>query len=118
MKKVVFIGGTSYSGSTFLDLMLSNADNGFSCGEVSAFFRPFRSHHLDPKCSCGDPTCCIWEKIGRYGERGVYEGIFKEMPHIDFVVDSSKNPLWIKDQIKNLRDSEVEIINILSWVFP
>ena len=37
-KKVIFIGGSSYSGSTFLDMMLSSGDNGFTAGEVSALF--------------------------------------------------------------------------------
>ena len=51
-KKVVFIGGSSYSGSTFLDMILStNGDNGFFADEVSAFYL-YRSHHINPECRC------------------------------------------------------------------
>jgi len=36
-RKVIFIGGSSYSGSTLLDMMLSSGDNGFSA--VNVFFK-------------------------------------------------------------------------------
>ncbi len=117
-KKVVFIGGTSYSGSTLLDMMLSNADNGFSCGEVHALFRPYRPHHVNPKCVCGASNCDIWKRLRKYGERRLYVGIFKEMPHLEFIVDSSKDSLWIKDQTLNLDESNIEIHNILIWKTP
>ena len=45
MKQVIFVGSTSYSGSTFFDMTLGNDPTGFSCGEVYAFFHPFRPHH-------------------------------------------------------------------------
>ena len=57
MKKVIFIGGTSYSGSTFFDMILANDPKGFSCGEVNALFNPYRPHHTDPLCGCGDINC-------------------------------------------------------------
>lgn len=56
-KKVIFIGGTSYSDSTFLDMILANDPSGFSCGEVLALFHPTRSYHIDPLCGCGDRDC-------------------------------------------------------------
>ena len=45
--QVIFITGTSYSASTLLDMILSNDKNGFSLGEVNAFFRPYRKHHIE-----------------------------------------------------------------------
>ena len=64
-KKVIFVGGTSFSGSTFLDMMLANGEEGFSAGEVYALFYPYRPGHINPQCCCGDPSCTIWKDIKR-----------------------------------------------------
>ena len=101
-----------------LDIMLSNAANGFSCGEVHALFHPFNPYHIDPECTCGISNCNIWDKIKAYGEKRLYEGIFTEMPDIDFIVDSSKQPLWIRDQTANLSGSDIAVENLLIWKTP
>jgi hypothetical protein len=114
-KKVIFIGGSSYSGSTMLDMMLSNTKSGFSVGEVYAMFRPFRPHHFKPLCGCGDLGCKLWVKIKDKGENNLYQSIFEEFPEIDYIVDSSKDPLWINQQINNLSRQEISAYNILIW---
>ena len=81
-----------------IDLMLANGEEGFSCGEVAAYFRPWRSYHYNPPCGCGNPKCEFWQNIDAYGESKVYEAIFNQNPKVNFIVDSSKDLSWIYDQ--------------------
>jgi hypothetical protein len=118
MKKVIFVGGTSYSGSTFFDMTLGNDPAGFSIGEAYAYFYPFRSHHLRPVCSCGDTDCGFWSSMRSVDPRNLYGEIFRRLPHIDFIVDSSKHPLWIRQASRNLAEQGVETRNILIWKDP
>ena len=118
MKKVIFVGGTAYSGSTFLDMILANSPHGFSCGEVSALFWPYRRHHIDYKCSCGDPHCEVWETVKEAGATNLYQRTFEIFPDIDFIVDSSKDPLWIADRTEDLAGSGIQVKNILIWKSP
>lgn len=117
-KKVIFIGGTSFSGSTLLDLMLSNSNDAFSCGEINALFYPYASHHLSPKCGCGNPQCTIWQQIQKFGEKRLYESIFRQFPSVSTIVDSSKDPLWIRDQTKRLEYQGLDVRQILIWKSP
>ena len=109
---------TSYSGSTFLDMILANDPRGFSCGEVHALFRPFRPHHLNPSCGCGRAGCPIWRTVKKLGVRHLYRSIFGLLPEIDFIVDSSKDPLWIDRQARYLRADGFTCKNILIWKSP
>jgi len=118
LKEVIFVGGTSYSGSTFLDMILANDPKGFSCGEVYALFHPFRPHHIHPICGCGDENCRIWSHILKNGEKHLYNTIFDMFPHIEFIVDSSKNPFWIKQQTKNIEGKGIRITNLLIYKTP
>jgi hypothetical protein len=118
MKKVIFIGGTSYSGSTFFDMILANSPKGLSCGEVSALFNPYRPHHVDPLCGCGDPSCDIWARARDAGEEYLYDYLFERFPHLEFIVDSSKSPLWIERQTKRCRARGIDVANILIWKSP
>jgi hypothetical protein len=115
MKKVVFIGGSSHSGSTLLDLMLSNNSSVFSIGEVNSLFHPTKSHHINPICGCGNVACNEWLGIKDLGEKQLYETIFNRHPEIDTIVDSSKSVAWIKDQIVNLESKNIKIVNLLIW---
>jgi hypothetical protein len=118
MKKVIFIGGTSYSGSTFFDMILANDSRGFSCGEVHALFHPYREHHYAPLCGCGDKNCKIWDRVKADGERNVYRTIFELNPHVNFIVDSSKDPFWVSRQIEYLQEDNIESRNLLIWKTP
>lgn len=118
MKKVIFIGGSSYSGTTMLDMILSNDPEGFSCGEIHALFYPYRKHHKKPTCGCGDSNCMIWENIKKQGVKNCYRAIFQLFPQITFIIDSSKNPLWIKYQMKQLQQQNISYKNILIWKHP
>lgn len=118
MKQVIFIGGASFSGTTFLNLMLANAPDAFSCGEVSAYFRPYKTKYLEADCTCGNPNCSIWPQLREGGESKLYENIFKMFPHINTIVDSSKDALWIKDMSRHLRQSGIKCTNLLIWKTP
>lgn len=117
-RKVIFIGGSSYSGSTMLDMMLANSDQGFSAGEVHALFRPFRPHHFNPVCGCGDTSCQLWDTVKENGEILLYETIFNLLPNVSYIVDSSKDPWWILRQARRLFQQGVEIHNLLIWKEP
>lgn len=118
MKKVIFIGGTSYSGSTFLGMTLANQDNGLAVGEIMHVFRPTMPHHVNRLCGCGDPGCDFWERIRAYQERDLYQGIFDLFSQVDYVVDTSKDPVWIADQTQTLRRYGFQPINLLIWKDP
>jgi hypothetical protein len=118
MKKVIFIGGTSYSGSTILDMIIANDVNGFSTGEVHALFWPYRRKHLRPLCGCGKKDCTLWDSIKLEGEKKVYKTIFKQNQNLNFIVDSSKDPNWIYQQSKNLLRQNIEVKNLLIWKTP
>lgn len=117
-KKVIFVGGTAYSGSTFFHMMLGNDPAGFACGEVRWSFHPHRPDHVDRLCSCGNPNCWIWRTVLKDGEKKVYESIFDAFPEVSFIVDSSKNPYWIHDQSNYLRSQGFETSHVLLWKSP
>lgn len=118
MKQVVFIGGSSHSGSTMLDLMLSNHPECFSAGEVQSLFRPLKPHHIDPICGCGVKGCNVWKDIHAKGEKNLYENIFSKYPEIDTIVDSSKSITWIYDQNRFLADRNIKIYHFVIWKDP
>jgi hypothetical protein len=117
-KMVIFIGGTAFSGSTFFDLILSNDPAGFSCGEVRALFNPSQPYHLNPVCGCGIKGCNLWQQVLKGGVENIYTNIFNLLPNIAFIVDSSKDPYWIRSQSKNLIAREIECKHILIWKSP
>ena len=114
-RTVVFVGGTSYSGSTMLDMMLANDDDALSCGEVYAIFHPFRRHHLnlDQLASTID-----WPAIKRAGAKHLYHNLFDRFPSCRLIVDSSKSPIWISERTADLQAAGIKTKNILIWKTP
>ncbi|MHC4179030.1 MAG: hypothetical protein ACYSWU_16065, partial [Planctomycetota bacterium] len=117
-KTVIFVGGTSYSGSTFFDMTLANDPEGFSCGEVSALFFPYRPHHIEPDCGCSDSDCSIWRRLLGNGYADFFPAIFERLPEVDFIVDSSKDVFWIAKQLKALRKHGIRAKHVLIWKDP
>lgn len=119
-RKVFLITGTGRSGSTLLDLMLGNDEKGLSVGEMHALFRPWRPHHLlkNRGCFCDDKSCQFWSTMREKGERKVYSNIFNKFQEIDFIVDSSKKPLWLKDQLAYSTRKDYQLIPILIYKTP
>ena len=72
--KVVFIAGSSYSGSTMLGLVLGSDETAFYCGEIKQYMRRRNlkqrqalGHHF---CTCGEryEACSFWTSVhSRYG---------------------------------------------------
>jgi len=116
-KKVIFVGGTSYSGSTFFHLTLANDPKGFGVGEVKHLFRPTKERHTRTTwaCGCGDPNCSLWGRVKKNGEAHLYESIFEIHPEVDFIVDASKNVVWIDDQINYLSRQGIEVKTAVIW---
>lgn len=116
-KKVIFVGGTRFSGSTFFHLTLANDPKGFAVGEVKSLFRPTRAHHRRSvrSCQCGDPACDMWDRVEKNGMDHLYESIFDIYPEVDFIIDSNKDILWTQHQASRLAQQGIEVKLILIW---
>lgn len=103
-KRVFFVAGTSYSGSTLLDLILANDVKAISVGEIEALFHPVKEHHLEKiKALRSDE---LWSRKLREGVGNLYNDLHDTLG-VEIIVDSSKNPAWIRFHIERL-PSEVE----------
>lgn len=117
MKKILInICGTARSGSTMVDLMLGNDPRAFSLGEVYAWFRPFRAHHFNIICSCGQNNC-PWEKLKTLKENEFYQKCF-ELLDVDTLVDSSKNLPWVIDNNIWAEENGITVRNVLLFKDP
>jgi hypothetical protein len=117
MGTLVNICGTGYCGSTMLDLMLGNGPGAFSCGEVSAWFRPYRKHHFKINCSCGQAPCPGWEKLKNSPADRFHATVIRKMA-VDFVIDSSKDLCWVLDANKWAVLSDLKVFNVIIWKHP
>jgi hypothetical protein len=116
-KKVIFVGGTSYSGSTFFHLTLANDPAGFGAGEIRHLFRPTKERFVRGTwtCGCGDPACTLWERIKQRGEANLYDSIFELNPEVEFIVDASKNVVWVDEQSERLAQRGYEVHHVVIW---
>jgi hypothetical protein len=101
MKTVIFVGGSSYSGSTLLDLMLANAPDGFSCGEVSQMFHPYKKHHFNLVCGCGNSDCTLWSEVKQAGADKLYDTIFETFRMLITLLIRAKIPCGFMKEPKN-----------------
>lgn len=85
---------------------------------MMALFHPERTHHIDPICGCGIKKCPEWVGIKKAGKRNVYQNIFNRHPEINTIVDSGKDPAWIKEQIANLNGQDIEVKHLVIWKTP
>ena len=111
-KKVILIGGTSYSGSTMLDMIIANDPKGISTGELFNLFNPSKDIHIN------DYDKDFWEQYRKKGYRHVYKNIFKQNPSKSFIVDSSKFIPWLKDQSNRAHLDNYDVYNILIYKTP
>jgi len=117
MQTLVNVCGASRSGSTMLDVMLGNGTGAFSTGEVYALFRPWRKHHRAPVCACGRTPCPVWEKIGNVPEKEFHR-IVCETLEKSFVIDSSKDLIWLLDNQTWARKSGMRVFNLVLYKPP
>ncbi len=113
-KTVIMVCSPSRSGSTMMDLMLGNAPNAFSLGEVHAHYRPWRNHHFHSECMCGQADCPVRKSLIQHPARNIHAAVFEEQ-QVDWVIDSSKNLVWLLDVNKWLRSRPVRIIHLLLY---
>lgn len=115
MKKLIFIGGTARSGSTLLDLIISNDPKAMSLGEIHALFHPTRKHHFEEIKRVSQSQ--IWKKILKEGKKNLYANLIKYYPDVDIFIDSSKSTFWYKFHMKNKKD-DYDIRNVLIYKTP
>lgn len=115
-KRVIFIAGSSYSGSTILNLILANDPKGMSLGEVRSLMHPYRKHHFTLREEFRSDS--RWKKIIDDGANKMYQNLFELFPEIDFFIDSSKDPLWIHRQSKMLKKEGYETNVVLIYKSP
>lgn len=110
--------GTSYSGTTMLDLMLGNGPDAFSCGEVHALFRPFRTSHRQlAGLLRGDDPSSPWARIGPVDE-ALFHVRVAEALGVEVVVDSSKDLVWLVDSHRWAARSGLRVANVVIWKYP
>jgi hypothetical protein len=115
---VVFVTGIGRSGSTLLDLMLGNGRTAFSAGELYALFRPFRPHHrLQDGCFCDQSECTFWWEMKAGGEATIYSNLFDKL-RVRTVIDSSKHPLWLSDQLKYSVRRNYSVVPLIIYKSP
>lgn len=118
MTKIVQVLGPARSGTTITHLMIGNAPDAFACGEVYAFFRPWRTYHFKPICSCGlDYDKCIWRKFEGINERYFYRYLSEHLG-IEWIVDESKRLDWVLDSQQWAKENDMGIYNILMFKEP
>ena len=117
-KQIILIGGLSRSGSTMFDLMLGNDPNGFSCGEVYAWFRKRKPHHHFIDCPCGQDPCPKWDIISKYKEENFHRKTLRNLS-LDFIIDSSKNAPWLRSINQYYKDNnDFQVVNFLIYKQP
>jgi hypothetical protein len=117
-KMVVFVAGTAYSGSTLLAMILGNDPMGFSCGEPRNYLNPTQPYHPTLECGCKNESCTLWNEVRRAGSNRLYETIFTKYPEVEFIVDSSKNPFWIRNHTLKLTLTGIDVKTVLIWKSP
>ena len=100
-----------------LDLMLGNTPDAFSCGEVCAWFRPWRTSHFEIRCPCGAIPCPAWKKLSHVPESQFHATVFRELG-VKFVIDSSKEECWLIDTQQWAAVNGITVFNLLLWKNP
>lgn len=118
MRRILFVGGTSFSGSTLLDMTLAHDATGFSCGELYAYLCPPTRDHVTAGCGCGDSACDVWSEVRRAPLDAPYAPLFARDESLQFVVDSSKKVSWLWHQARAARTRGERIDHVLVYKSP
>lgn len=117
MGTLINVCGADRSGTTMLDLMLGNSADAFSCGEVYAWFRPWRKHHFDIDCDCGKKPCPIWSKLKNLPDNKFHATVIDKL-QMQFVIDSSKELCWVLDSQVWAIENNFKVVNLIIWKDP
>ena len=122
MKKIIYILGLSYSGSTILDLLLGLHPRIFGFGELNLVYK----EQIDFKkryCSCGKKIskCSFWKgfKIDyqKEGHEDFYNKFVKyfynKKDSTDIILDSSKKLSNLKKVKKYFPKTEIKVIFLI-----
>ena len=112
-KLVIFVTGTSYSGSTLLGMLLGSSDKSDCVGEISAMFRPYRKHHINEIKSLKFEKP-VWRDILK-SEESLYVKYFEYFSAKDIVIDTSKDLHWIQRQVRICKKFGIQTKVILSY---
>ena len=113
MASLINVCGPGRSGTTMLDLMLGHGEGAFSCGEVVAWFRPWRAHHFEARRSPSP----LWERIGNVPQERFHVTVANELG-VRFVVDSSKDEAWVLDTQRWAKRNDMNVFNLMLWKDP
>lgn len=115
---ITFIGATSFSGSTMLDVILGHGEDCFACGEPYALFRPkpWRPHQYQFNCACNDQNCRIWQEAKSKGPNQLYEYLYSL--GYNYISDSSKNIAWFMQQSKIIQKKNYTYNKVLIYKHP
>ncbi len=117
IRRVVFIGSCSYSGSTVLDMMLGRSEGNLSMGEIGRIFLPRSKEHFNRECGCLEKDCDFWSPLLQHGPVELHKRAFEEYG-VSTLIDSTKDPHWIKDRTLELRKCGIDVVNLLIWKDP
>lgn len=112
---IIFIGGTSRSGSTLLDLILGNNKQAVSLGEISSIIHPTKEKHFISRSKLLSDK--IWGDIFRDKKSKLYDNIINAFPNKEIFIDSSKDPLWI-DYHNRKMNNKCIVKNVLIYKKP
>jgi hypothetical protein len=59
-----------------------------------------------------------WKEIKKNGAEHLYETIFSLSPETEFIIDSSKDPFWMRSQSERLALGDIRTRNLLIWKTP
>jgi hypothetical protein len=108
-KKVCLICGAPHSGSTLLGLILGSHSICFYAGEANKVkFLHANNPKKDSTCKMCGQNCPVWGDFHLDSSIDLYEQLSK-ITKKQFIIDSTKKPSWLRTQIENLADKDVEV---------
>lgn len=111
-KTIIFVSGNVRSGTTYLNIVLSNLEGAISLGEVHGLFYPIQEKHLK-LIKILNQEGSEWSRIIEGGSKKLYQNLSREFPEVKIFIDSSKDILWLMEQMKSIPKEEFNIIQIL-----
>ena len=109
-QKVCLIGGAGHSGSTLLGLVLGSHSQAFYAGEaIKTRYLQNPSAHLRKRaCKFCGLDCPVWGNFAVSPTQNLYEQLSQTVQR-SFIVDSTKNLDWIKQQVQQLESLNVQV---------
>ena len=105
-KKVIFIVGSNFSGSTLAGCVLGanklSAFENWHVGEIHSFFKPQANRYGKPEKAVLSSAGAIWDSVDySVGYHGAYDELIYRPPETDVLIDSSKTPNNLEIQLEH-----------------